>query len=806
MLSSNLLMRLLVVALAYYLAGRLGLSLASFAGQVTLIWPPTGVAMFALLVWGARLWPAVWLAAFLLNLPLDTSIAGSLTIATGNTLGPLGAALALNRLGFDYSFPRYRDVIFYLLIASLGGMALNATVGSVTLVIDGVVPTTIIHQVWLTWWLGDALGALIIGPALLTLFVPSAIRLPGRHSLEVLLTWAGVLLIGLLAVTPLTPFPDGLPPMLPFPFVIWLALRQSPFHAAWATLVVSGMALWGAMAQWGPFVDAEGRVVLSLLWSYMFVLGMISLLITALHTESTTALVKTRSSEQRLKDAQRIAHIGHWELDLVTSRLSWSDEVFRIFEIDPKRFGGSYGTFLDAIHPDDRAGVDRAYQESVEQRKPYEISHRLLMEDGRVKYVRERGRTSYEQGQPLRSIGTVHDITQEWETAEALQRNMEAAKAADQAKSEFLTTMSHEIRSPMNVVIGMSELLLNTPLSDEQRQYIDALQHSGTTLLDLINDILDFSKLEAEALELNLAGYDPAELVVDLLAMFEPRARQRGVALRMEIRMTEPQWVLGDVRRVRQVLLNLIGNALKFTEEGQVTVRLAGEVVADREMMHFSIADTGVGIVEEQLERVFEKFSQADSSVTRRFGGTGLGLAISKRLVELMDGRIWVESEPGSGSTFHVTLPLVEGREPPARDTTEPRVFPEVEQRPLKILLAEDSEDNQRLIKAYLKGTPHTLEMVMDGEQALVRIRENPCDLILMDIQMPVMDGYSATRAIRAVEQEEGRIHTPILALTAHALQGDKEKSLAAGCDGHLTKPIKKARLLEAIAEYARRK
>ncbi len=403
--------RLLLIFLSYGLSGVFGLSLASWGDQVSLIWPPTGIALFALLVWGTRMWPAIALGAFLVNLYMGSSPAGAVAIAIGNTAGPVLAALALRRFGFDRRFAVARDVLLYAGLGAMAGMAVNASVGTLSLILDGALSAAVAGQVWLTWWLGDALGVLVVGPALLALVDRSGET--GASRVEAGLAWTGLVVVGLLALSPLSPLADGLPPYLTLPFVIWLALRQHRVHAAWGVLFLAGLAAWSVAAGFGPFVEADGRVEMPGLWTFTFIQAIASLLITTLRGELARALAESRAGVARLHEAEHIVRLGSWELDLIAGRLTWSPEIFRIFELDPARFQPSYENFLAAIHPDDRERVNASYTESLARREPYDIRHRLRMPDGRVKYVHEQGRTDYSgDGTPLRTIGTVQDVTE----------------------------------------------------------------------------------------------------------------------------------------------------------------------------------------------------------------------------------------------------------------------------------------------------------------------------------------------------------------------------------------------------------
>ena len=516
----------------------------------------------------------------------------------------------------------------------------------------------------------------------------------------------------------------------------------------------------------------------------------------------------------QLNDAQHIARVGSWELDLINGILIWSDEIYQLFEIDKVQFGATYQAFLNAIHPDDRDAVNAAYSRSLQTREPYQITHRLLMPDGRIKYVTERSASYFNaEGKPIRSVGTVQDVTElkQAELAlkqlneeleqriqqrtELLLQAKEEAELANNAKSEFLSRMSHELRTPMNAIMGFAQLLetdQETPLTTDQADNVREILHAGKHLLELINEVLDLARIETGRIELSMEPVEVLSLIGECMALLQPLTFGRQIELKLDV--DDACTVQADRLRLRQILLNLLSNAVKYNrEKGSVWISCRP---AAEDRIRIAVHDSGRGIAAEALPRLFKPFERIESAYDG-IEGAGIGLALSKRLVEAMDGAIGAESVAGEGSTFWVELPAAEAEAYLSSNSNVVEAMQNTYVTARTVLYIEDNPANLRLVQKVISTHTHLLLLgARTAELGLDLARTHHPDLILLDINLPGMNGFEA---LRQLQDDPFTSDIPVIAVSANAMERDVKKGLNAGFTDYLTKPLDIPKLLALL-------
>ncbi len=530
-----------------------------------------------------------------------------------------------------------------------------------------------------------------------------------------------------------------------------------------------------------------------------------------------------RTSEGRLTTTVQSTNIGIWDWDLHSNDIYLSPEWKRQLGYEDHELGNTFQEWESRIHPEDHERALGAIAAYLSRRESQlEIEHRLRHKDGSYRWILARGTLIKSHGQSTRIVGIHLDVTDRKVVEEQLRQAKEAAEAASRAKSQFLANMSHEIRTPMNGVLGLAELMLRCALGDKERHLTESIHRSGTVLLALINDILDFSKIEAGKLQLEAIPFEVCRTIQEAVDPAMPEAQKKHRKLSWHVASDIPAYLLGDPMRLRQIIVNLVGNAVKFTEQGGIEVAVSleshrGELYG----LSVMVRDTGIGISPEAQAHLFAAFSQADGSTTRKYGGTGLGLAIVKQLVTLMGGHIKLQSVPGEGSTFTFSAyfkecdPVQSLQPPSAKESgidAEPLAYHAEGSEQVRILLVEDNPVNREVACGMLETLNLRIDTAENGREAVTAVESAEYALIFMDCQMPEMDGLTATQLIREREASiappsplnvhRSLSHVPIVALTAHAMQGDREVCLAAGMDDYLTKPFTLSQLEQVLARW----
>jgi PAS domain S-box-containing protein len=845
----------LAVAAAYIVAGMFGLSLASVNKSASAIWPPTGIALAALLLLGYRVWPGIFLGAFVVNLATAGTVATSLGIGLGNTLeGVLGCYLVRRFAGGVRVFDQPSTIFGFTALAGIVATSVSALVGVTSLLLGGLARMADAPAILATWWMGDGAGALMVTPLVLLWSVEREPNGTKGRRVELLLLFLTMLAAALFVFSEWSPMHENRYPIqyLCLPPLLWCAFRFGQRTCATILVLLAVIAIHGTLEGHGPFAVHGMNVSLILLQGFLAVLS-VTMLATAAavvgwhRVERSVRLLnedlerrvaerteqlwrsneelrqqivkrararrKLERSEARLREAQRAARMGSWEWDIDANTLWWSEELYSIYGLHAASFTATFESYLERIHPEDRAHARDVVAAAVRDKRPFAFEHRVLRPDGAERIVMGQGDVVCDRrGRPVRMVGTAQDITEhkiaenERATLRQEQAAREHAEEANRLKDEFLATLSHELRTPLNAIVGWANLLQEGNLDPATTaRAVETINRNVKIQSHLISDILDISRMTSGQLDLRFQPVPLANAVEAAVDTMRPMARSRNVELGgAPGRLSGP--VSGDPDRLQQIVWNLLSNAIKFAPEGgRVTVRLEQEGAFAR----LQIQDDGPGIDPEFLPYVFERFRQRDSTGTRRYGGLGLGLAIVRHLVELHGGSVSATNRSDrSGALFEVRLPIApavpETREAPSSDGEAP-AGENGRTRPLlgkHILLVEDDVDSRELIAMFLESCGAEISAVGSAAEALEAFGNRRPDLVVSDIAMPGKSGYELIRELRARPPENGGT-VPAVALTAYAAQEDVSKAKRAGFDAHMAKPVEMQDLARKLVELS---
>ncbi len=797
----------LAVALGYWLLAKVGLFFALNPGNTTIFWPAGGFGLAVLLLRGPKYLPGIYLGAFAAGLTTGSTPAISAVLALGNLLESFcGFWLLSHFYPINRTLDRTSDFFRLLLFGATLSTLVSALLGPGSLLLVGTIDKNLFLSVFLRWWMADALGIVFATPLILTWNGQPRFTAALEHPLETASLFTLTVLIGHFIFLYGFDHPDWrIEPSWILPFVIWAGLRAGRHLTALLQLILFIQSIWGASHGIGYYADGMARNGLLNFWLFgmIIALGGMVLAIMAferrLATKEQQRLHKTIAAslnEIYLFDAEtlRFSFVNRGALENLGYTLE-EMKALTPLDLKPEYTHAQFQTLITPLTRHDEASI---CFETVHKRKndtlyPVEV-HLQLFEEAGERYF----------------TAVILDITERKQTEQSLLEAKRKAEESARLKSAFLANMSHEIRTPMNAIVGMSELILNQEVSPTVRQYLGKIRIASDNLMSILNDILDFSKVESGNMSIEKECFSLDDILDNLNSLFSLRAREKQIALTIAASTDVPRELIGDALRIQQILTNLLSNAIKFTERGTVSLTVALKQTENgRAMLEFCVEDTGIGISEDDLTKLFLPFSQVDGSITRRFGGTGLGLAISHRLLQLMSSSFQVHSTPGKGSRFSFELAL-----DVAPHSTFPPIQPTAPHRAgaltsklteagkvlagTRILVAEDNETNRLIIKDILELTGVTVETANNGKLALELLNKSRFDAVLMDVHMPEMDGIEATLRIR----EQARFaDLPIVALTAGVTRDEHKNCLASGVNDFVPKPFSAEALVATLAQ-----
>ncbi len=616
---------------SYVASAKLGIEVPAAHGVITPVWAPTGIALAALVLYGPRLWPAVALGAVVANATSGASGIDALFISVGNTLEAVVGSVLLRRAGFRPALDRVKDVFSFILLAAVGSTSIAATNGVTTLWISGEVSDY--GSDWLLWWIGDAMGALLVAPLILVLSTR-----PWRHLVNRSLLESFVLLVVLVTIGSIV-FLGGQwrYPHLLFPPLIWAVLRFRQLGAVTSSFIVGALAIAGAVHGTTPLGSGSATEIVQILEALTAGVAVSLLILGAVLSERGEAELRLERANASLAEAQQLAHIGSWEWDIASDRVTWSDELYRLYGLEPQSVEIDYETYVSRVHPDDRERIQSAVREALAAREPFAFDHRIQWGDERTRWVQGRGRVIVDDsGTPVRMVGTSQDITER--------------RRVDELRDSILSAVSHELRTPLTSIIGFAVTLKEkgASLAEQTRtEMVDHLADQAHKLERLLSDLLDLDRLRRGFVQPSFRESDVGELVAQVASGYA--ASNRTIEVDADHALAEI-----DPPKVERIIDNLLANAVKHTPPGTAISVLVREL---DDGVLVEVNDRGSGIAEAERTTIFEIFNRGSGGTSDRSGGTGIGLSLVAQFTAMHGGRAWVEDNPGGGSSFRVFLP-----------------------------------------------------------------------------------------------------------------------------------------------------
>lgn len=822
--------KLFVIFALHYVSGRLGIEFGAVVNRAIMIWLPAGIALFCIYKLGYRYFPAIYFGSLLLTVTNQVPIENAIFIAGGSTATTLLSVYLLKKLHFSPQLSKVRDVALFFAISIMFCPALNAVIAVTAFHNGGFFGVNALAKIWSTWWLSNAFGVFTVSPFLFVWSARAPWTVSKRHIAEILL------LVTLFIGMSLLVFHGGFAAMRTqtfifrphcfFPFFVWSALRfrqrGATLMSLAAIIVVLTAVLYGDL----PYPTLSQAHNLSYLLTFFSMLGITTLFLAAAVTENKNSISTLSAKERNLRKREteframfELSGAGHCQLDPISGRfMRVNEKLCEILGYTSAELQGK--SQLELTPAEDHLANNLAFQQLLkDEKREINREKRYIRKDGTVIWAWEIATVVYDDHRNiLRVLAVIQDITDRKLWEDELRRTKEAADNANISKSQFLANMSHEIRTPLGAILGFNEFSFDESQSYKERiEFAHKIKQNGDLLLRIIDDVLDLSKVEAGRIETHLSEIPLPRLLDDLNGILRFKAEENGVTLRTLSDGPIPAYFQSDPVRLRQIFINVVGNAIKFSENGTVDVIVkyipATQDELGNAMLRVSVKDSGLGMTPEQAQGIFQPFHQADPSMTRRYGGTGLGLVLARRFARALGGDLTLlETTPKKGATFCFEVSC--GTPAAAEfyeinnelaDAASPVIFrsgasayPDMLKN-VRVLLVDDALDNRFLFRRFLERAGAIVEHAENGQLGVELAEKGDFDVVLIDIQMPIMDGFEATTLLRSKGYKK-----PIIALTAHAMKEDRDRCIEAGCNDHISKPVDATALVASIFRHVR--